>query len=192
MPKDAETTSPPPALFAPQVRLDGEVNDDMLRAFKNALQASEDGPDPLVVELTTTGGDADTGRRIADDLRLFRERTGRRPLFFGKGVVYSAGVTIMSGFERQDRWLSRDTSLLIHSRSINLTINLDGVLARERRKLEMVIEQIDEGLRLQAQGFRDLISGSDVSEAELAEKVETNWYLSADEALARRLVAGVV
>lgn len=164
----------------------------MLRTFRGAMEAAEAGEDPFVVELTTTGGDADTARRIATDLRLFRERTGRATLFFGKAIVYSAGVTIMGGVPREDRWLARGTSLLIHSRTISLDLKLDGPLAQERRRLKLTLAQIDEGLRLQKAGFLELIAGSEVTEAELNKKARANWYLHADEALARKLVAGIV
>lgn len=192
MARDSAHPAPPAALFAPQVRLDGSVCDDMFRRFRDALAETEAAEDAVVLELTTMGGDADTARRIATDIRLARERSGRELLFFGKAVVYSAGITIMSAFPREHRWLSRGTSLLIHSRSISLTLNLDGPLATERRKLEVAMAQVDEGLRLQAAGFADLIAGSDVTPEELGEKAARNWYLEAEEALARGLVAGVV
>lgn len=191
MPKDTAPPEPPAALFSPQVRLDGSVGDDMLRSFRDSLAEAEGGDGPIVVELTTMGGDADTARRIATDVRLLRAR-GRELLFFGKAVVYSAGVTIMAAFPRQDRWLSKGTSLLVHARSITLTVNLDGPLATERRKLEVALAQVDEGLRLQAEGFADLVADSDVTLEELEKKIAANWYLDAQEALARRLVAGVV
>jgi ATP-dependent Clp protease, protease subunit len=191
-PREAGQPTPPAALFRPHARLDGLVGDEMLRSFRGAMDAAEDGEEPFVVELTTTGGDADTARRIATDLRLFRERTGRPTLFFGKAIVYSAGVTIMAGAPREDRWLARGTSLLIHSRTISLDLKLDGPLAQERRRLKFALAQIDEGLRLQRDGFRQLIAGSDVSEAELNKKARTHWYLDAEAALARGLIAGVV
>ncbi|MFC3079825.1 peptidase S14 [Phenylobacterium terrae] len=191
MPRDATPPNPPAALFAPQVRLDGRLDDDMFRTFRDALAEAVGQDGPIVVELTTMGGDADTARRIATDVRIARER-GAELLFFGKAVVYSAGVNVMSAFPRKDRWLARGTSLLIHSRSIALTVNLDGPLAAERRKLEVALAQVDEGLRLQSEGFADLIAGSDVTLQELEERAAGNWYLDADAALARGLIAGVV
>jgi ATP-dependent protease ClpP protease subunit len=192
MPKDAVPPDPPAALFAPQVRLDGSVDDDMLRRFREAMEAVEGQNGPIVVELTTLGGDADIARRMAIDIRLVRERTGRELLFLGKAVVYSAGLTVMAAFPPQARWLARGTSLLIHARSLTLTLNLDGPLAVERRKLEAAMAQIDEGLRLQADGFAQLIAGSGVTLEELEALAAGAWYLDAEEALARGLIAGVV
>jgi len=188
----APTTPPPEALARPQVRLDGTVDDEMLRTFKDAFAEAEAGPDPVVLELTTTGGDADVGRRIATDIRLFRERTGRRPLFFGKAVVYSAGVTVMAGFPREDRWLSRGTCLLIHCRSLAQTVDLNGPLAQARKRVEALLNQIDVGLDLEREGFEDLIAGSRVAMDDLLERAQSNWYVSADEALSLGLIAGVV
>ena len=182
----------PPELARPHIRLDGGVGDDMLHAFREGLDAVEGGDDAVVLELSTMGGDADIGRLIATDVRLFRERTGRRVIFFGKAVVYSAGVTIMAAVPRKDRWLSRDTSLLIHCRSLNKTLQLDGALSLERIRLEAVLAGIDVGIKLEQQGFEALIAGSDVGMEELLERARSNWYLDADEALRRRLIGGVV
>jgi ATP-dependent protease ClpP protease subunit len=188
----ASPPAPPAALAEPQVRLDGRVGDDMLRIFKAAFELAEARPDPIVVELTTFGGDADVGRRIADDVRLFRERTGRRPLFFGKTQVFSTGSAIMSGFPCEDRWLSRGTRLLVHDRSLARAVDFTGPLRMARKQVEGVLSEIDMGLAVEREVYERLIAGSDVTLAELMERSATNWYLDADEALARRLVAGVV
>jgi ATP-dependent protease ClpP protease subunit len=186
------SANPPSELARPQIRLDGPVNDEMLRAFRDFLDTAEAGEGPVVVELSTTGGDADVGRRIATDIRLFGERTGRSLRFFGKAVVYSAGVTIMAAVPREGRWLSRGTSLLIHCRSLNKTLQLDGALSVERVRLEAVLAEIDVGMKLEEEGFKELIAGSDVPMGELLERARSNWYLDADEALERGLIGGVV
>jgi ATP-dependent protease ClpP protease subunit len=186
------TVQTPAALTTPQVRLDGGVDDAMLRTFKDAFAAAAEGADPIVVELTTTGGDAETGRRIATDVRLFREQTGRRPLFLGKASVYSAGVSVMAGFAPQDRWLARGTMLLIHGRSLTQTLELNGPLKLLRPRLEGLLNEIDSGLKLEREGFEQLVAGSRLSLEEVMRRSETNWYLDADEALALGLVAGVI
>lgn len=182
----------PAGLARPQVRLDGPVDEAMLRAFKEAFAAARDGPDPVVVELTTTGGDAETGRRIATDLRLFRDETGRRPLFLGKASVYSAGVSVMAGFPPQDRWLARGTMLLVHGRSLARTLELNGPLTLLRPRLQGLLSEIEAGLRLEREGFEQLVAGSRLPLDEVLRRAPTNWYLDADEALAHGLVAGVV
>ena len=185
-------SQPPDALFTPQVRLAGEVNDDMFARFQDAFREACQGPDPVVVELTTVGGDADVGRRIAADVRLFREHSGRHPLFFGRTVVYSAGATIMSGFRREDRWLDRECVLMIHGRKLAKTLDFSRALDAERDVLEALLSEIDVGLMVQGWGFDALIEGSDVTREELEGRARQNWYLGADEALKRGLVAGVV
>lgn len=145
-----------------------------------------------MLELTTTGGDADVGRRIATDVRLFRERTGRRTLFLGKAVVYSAGVTILSAFPRADRWLARGTMLLIHCRQLTKTLELNGPLQAERVKVEALLEEVDAGLAVELQDFEALVAESAVPIAELLERAQAGWYARPDEAVQRGLVAGLV
>lgn len=183
-----------PAALAekPTVSLHGAVDDAMLAIWLDALNAARPGTGPLVLELGTTGGDAEVGRRMAEDVRLFRERTGRRALFLGRSTVYSAGVTIMAGFRREDRWLSRDTGLMIHGRKLQKPLNLDGPLRTERPRVEAVLAEIDEGLRIERIGFEQLIEGSDVTLEELETRTIGDWYLTGQAALERRLIAGLI
>lgn len=188
----AGTLRPPDALFAPHVRLSGPVDADMFAAFQDQFLAAQGGTDPLVVELTTTGGDADLGRRMAADIRLFRERTGRTPLFFGKTTVFSAGATIMAGFRREDRWLDRHGVLMVHCRKLAKTLELSNFLKAERPRVEALLAEIDLGIEVQTWGFKELIAGSDVTLDELEERAAENWYLTAEQAFQRGLIAGVV
>jgi len=185
-------TTAPDFLFTPQVRLNGEVGDQMFGAFQDQFLAAADGPDPIVVELTTVGGDADVGRRIAADIRLFREQTGRNPQFFGKTTVFSAGATIMAGFRQEDRWMDRHGVLMVHCRKLTKTLELSNFLKAERPRVEALLAEIDLGLKVQTWGFEELIAGSDVTLDELEEKAQENWYLTAEQALQRGLIAGVV
>ncbi len=176
----------------PTVSLHGPVDDAMLAIWLDALNTARTGSGPLVVELGTTGGDADVGRRMAEDIRLFRERTGRRAVFLGRTTVYSAGVTIMAGFHRSDRWLSQDAVLMIHGRKLQKSLDLDGPLRFERPRVEALMAEIDEGLRVERAGFERLIAGSDVTLDELEKQTIGDWYLTARGALDRRLVAGLI
>lgn len=181
----------PQALLKPQVRLYGDVGDALLASFLEQLDAAPDAG-PVVVELTTVGGDADVGRRIAADIRIHRERTGRPVLFFGKTTVYSAGATIMSGFPREDRWLDRRCVLMVHCRKLAKTLELSNFLGSERPRVEALLAEIDLGLKVQRWDFEALIEGSDVPLDELEKRAHENWYLDAEEALRRGLIAGVV
>ncbi|MFN3668097.1 MAG: peptidase S14 [Brevundimonas sp.] len=183
-----------PAALAeqPTVSLHGAVDDAMLAIWLDALNAARSGTGPLVLELGTTGGDAEVGRRMAEDVRLFRERTGRRALFLGRTTVYSAGVTIMAGFRREDRWLSRDTALMIHGRKLQKSLDIDGPLRTERPQVEAMLAEIDEGLRIERAGFEQLIEGSDVTLEELERRTIGDWYLTGQAALEQRLIAGLI
>jgi ATP-dependent protease ClpP protease subunit len=184
--------APPELADTPTVSLHGAVDDGMLAVWLDALARARNGAGPLVVELSTTGGDAEVGRRMAEDVRLFRERTGRRALFLGRTTVYSAGVTIMAGFPRADRWLSRDAVLMIHGRKLQKTLDLDGPLRFERPRVEALMAEIDEGLRIERAGFEQLIAGSDVTLEELEKQTIGDWYLTAQAALERQLIAGLI
>jgi ATP-dependent protease ClpP protease subunit len=176
----------------PQVRLLGSIDDDMLSSFLDQMARAREGEGPIAVEVTTTGGDAETGRRIALELKLARRRLGRRILFIGKTAVYSAGATIMSAFPVEDRYLSEDTMLLVHCRKLEKTLELEGPLRASRQRVNQLLSEIETGLRLERQGFADLIEGSRVTMAEVEEKAAGNWYIPAEEAVERRLVAAIV
>jgi ATP-dependent protease ClpP protease subunit len=184
----------PPAELTrlPTVSLHGPVDEGMLSVWISALAQARTGQGTLVLELSTTGGDADVGRRIADDVRLFTRQTGRRAIFLGRATVYSAGATIMGAFPVADRWLSPGTALMIHGRKLSKTLTLDGPLRSERPKVEALLAEIDQGLTLQRAGFLQLIEGSRLSLEALEENTIGDWYLTADEALAQGLIAGVV
>ncbi len=188
----SDATKPPPALARPQVSLDGDVGDAMARDLSAALRRLEDGDGPVAVEVSTFGGDADVARRMVSDLRLFRGVSGRRLLFLGKGAVYSAGATLMSGFLPEDRWLTRETTLLIHGRSLSRSIDLKGPLEVSQLRLQSVIAEIEQGLALERDDFARLIAGSPIELSEISRRARAGWFVSADEALSLGLIAGVV
>lgn len=178
---------------APQIALIGSIGTETLDAFQEQLAAAESGgTGPIAVELTTSGGDAEMGRRIALEVRLAGERLGRRLIFIGKTEVYSAGVTVMSAFPPEDRYLTADTQLLVHCRKLEKKLELEGPLKASRIRVQQIISEIEASLELEQEGYRDLIRGSDVAFEEVEEKAEKGWYLRADEALKRRLIAAIV
>ena len=190
-----------PAGVTPAIRLFGKVDDDMLRGFLAQLDAARGSDGPLLLELTTEGGDADIGRRIALEMRLLLESLGaaggaagaRRVCFLGKTIVYSAGVTVMSAFPVADRYLARDASLLIHERKLDKTVHFFGPLRATLAVARDLVAEMENGRRLERDGFTDLVRGSGIELDELLRHAETaNWYLGADEALRRGLVAGLV
>ena len=174
------------------IRLSGPVSHPMVASFFDQLLPVLEIDGAILVELFTDGGDAEIGRRLAEEVRLLRQQHGRDMWFLGKTLVASAGVTIMAAFPKDKRWLTRDTALLIHGRRMTKDLHLEGPLGSCRRVLEEMIADIDHGLRLEERGFAELIKSSDVDADEITRRAYGGWYLSATEALSRGLVAGLI
>ncbi|HEX3954256.1 MAG TPA: ATP-dependent Clp protease proteolytic subunit [Stellaceae bacterium] len=190
------TVAIPPVLSArlaqPTVRLAGTLDDMAVAAFLSQLVPVLEVPGSIVIELFSSGGDAEVGRRLAEEIRLLRQVHGRDVWFLGKTLVASAAVTFMAGFARDRRWLTRDTTLLIHGRRMMRNVHLEGPLGSCRRVLEEIIADIDNGLRVEEQGFAELTEGSAVTMEEIRRRAYGGWYLSAAEALNLGLVAGLI
>ena len=179
-------------LARPTIRLSGPVGHPMIASFLDQLLPVLQVEGSILVELFTDGGDAEIGRRLAEEVRLLRRQHRRDVWFLGKTLVASAGVTVMAAFPKEKRWLTRDAALLIHGRRMTKDLHLEGPLGSCRRVLEEMIADIDHGLRLEERGFAELIEGSNVAADEIARRAYGGWYLSADEALALGLVDGLV
>lgn len=183
-----------PALpsFKPDIRLFGKVDELMLSEFFR--QQAETAPGkPVVLELSTSGGNADVGRRIALELQLWQRHEGRDLYFFGKSYVFSAGTTIMSAFPPARRFISADCQVLIHERKLKKTIELNGALRGCLSQANDVIAEIEAGQRLEREGFELLVEGTQLTVDDVEKRVlNKDWYLSAQEALDIGLVAGLV
>ncbi|MES2977447.1 MAG: ATP-dependent Clp protease proteolytic subunit [Pseudomonadota bacterium] len=177
----------------PAIRLYGPVDDQFLNRFLDQLKPLRGKPEPLVFELSTTGGDADVARRIAEEIRLCREIGGMDLHFVGKAMVYSAGVMIMAAFPVQKRYLSRDAVLLIHEWQIEKEIRFSGALRVCATSARDFLAELDVAHKLECQTFQDLVRGSQLSFEQLSEQVvRSDWYLLADEAARLELVSGLV
>ncbi len=184
------TTIQLPSL-SPDIRLFGKVNEGMLSEFfrqQSEVQANK----PIVMELSTSGGDADIGRRIAQEVRMW-QGDGREVYFLGKTFVFSAGITIMSAFPQTHRFLTADCELLIHERKMKKDIHLEGALRGCMSAVNDVLAEIESGQRLEREGFAQLVQGSSLSAADVENKVyNKDWYLTAQQALEIKLIGGVV
>ena len=177
-------------LTAPQLRLIGSVDEAMYAEFRNQLGAAPtDGP--LVIALTTLGGNPEIARAMADDVRLLRE-AGRTIYFLGKAAVYSAGATFMAGFPVKCRFLTKDTTLLIHERQISKTISLSGPLRSCTSQLKAALNEIEQSIAIEEAGFKALAEGSDVAFEEIQENAPDNWYMGCEEAKDRGLIADII
>jgi len=179
-------------LFEPNIRLYGPINDSSVRSFLDQLSEVRKADAPLVLELTTEGGDAEGGRRIALEIRLCRTWNNRRTIFVGKTVVMSAGVTIMAAFPRDYRFLTDDTVLLVHERRIQKTLEVNGPMRANIQIVREMLAQLEVAERIEKDGFAELVQGSRIGLDELYERATKNCYLSAAEALDLSLIAGII
>lgn len=183
----------PDLTIRPQVSLTGEVAEGTLTSLLDQLAQVEEADEPIVFEATTLGGDAEMARRVVLEIDLARKRFGsRRLVFLGKTTVYSAGITIMSAFPREDRFVTDDTVLLIHVRQLTKTIEIQGPMRESLSQVEALGHQIKTGMKLEEANFRRLLQGSSVSLQDLLGKAFYNWYLTAEEAQKLGLVAQVL
>jgi ATP-dependent Clp protease, protease subunit len=177
----------------PAIRVYGAVDEAFLGRFLEQLKPLRGRTGPLVFELSTTGGDADLARRIAEEIRLCREIGGMDLYFVGKAMVYSAGVMIMAAFPVQRRFLSRDAVLLIHAWQIEKEIRFSGALQVCAASAHDFLAELEVARKLEHQTFSDLVQGTELSYEQLSEQVsKADWYLLADEARSLGLVSGLV
>src|SRR5580693_4237875 len=88
------TVEIPPELFArlahPTVRLSGTIDEAAAASFLSQVLPVLEVPGSIVVELFSSGGEAEVGRRLAQEVRLLRQAHGRDMWFLGKTLVASA------------------------------------------------------------------------------------------------------
>ena len=180
-----------PLLAVPHVQLHGPVDDAMYDSFK-AQVAAAPAEGPLVVSITTLGGDPEMARAMGDHIRLLREYTDRETLFLGKVAVYSAGATFMSAFPADSRFLTRNSRLMIHERQMTSTIQLNGPLNALSYTLKAKLHEIEDSINIQEEGFRDLVRGTKVDIEELKAKAPSNWYIEAEEARDLGLILDII
>jgi ATP-dependent protease ClpP protease subunit len=176
----------------PTIMLSGVVDHGMYLHFKNCLStAPQQGL--VVVELATLGGDPEIARLMGEDIRFHSELyPQRRLVFLGRTAVYSAGATFMSFFAAENRYLTRGTRLMIHERIITKNIQLAGPLSTCIATLKATLNEIESSIAIQNEGFANLILGSQITMDELLQRAPENWYMEANEAQARGLIAAVL
>ncbi|TGX55030.1 peptidase S14 [Sphingomonas gei] len=180
-----------PLLSQPHIVLHGPVDHDMYASFRRQLaDAPKDGP--LVVAISTLGGDPEVARLMGDELRLLRDYTGRETLFLGKVAVYSAGATFMASFPVDKRFLTRGTRIMVHERILTKTIELSGPLKSVVAGLKASLHEIEESVRIEEEGFRGLVAGSKIAFEEVQKRAPTNWYIEAEEARDLGLVLDLI
>jgi hypothetical protein len=191
------TDATQPALEArdfanPAILLSGTVDYEMYKRFREKLDAAP-GEGLVVVELTTLGGDPEVARIMGEDVRFHSEMApGSRFVFLGKAAVYSAGTTFMSFFTRENRYLTRGTRLMIHERKIDKQLHVEGPLTTCIAGLEATLNEIKESIKIQNEGFENLIRGSQVTMNEVLTRAPSNWYVEAQDAERLGLIKGIL
>ena len=178
-------------LANPNIRLYGHVDEAMYKVFREQLRECPD-EGPLALAITTLGGDPEIARTMADDVRLLREHDEREILFLGKVAVYSAGTVVMAGFPIGDRYMTENTRMMIHERSLTKSLDLSGPLRGALAQVHQVLHQIEESIRIEEEGFRSVVKGSKVKFAEVRDRAPNAWYIDCHEAEKLGLIAGVV
>jgi len=98
----------------------------------------------------------------------------------------------MSFFARENRYLTRGTRLMIHERKMDKHLHVQGPLTTCIAGLEATLNEIRESIKIQNEGFENLIRGSDVTMDEVLTRAPSNWYVEAQDALGMRLINGVI
>ncbi|WP_168108083.1 ATP-dependent Clp protease proteolytic subunit [Ramlibacter lithotrophicus] len=174
----------------PDVRLLGSIDEAMVQRFLDQSGAAQ-GDKPLVLELSTMGGDAESARRLAEEIVLLRQ--AREVFFLGKTYVYSAGITVMGAVPSTHRFLTPDTILLVHERRMERTVQMTGALRSAIAVARDLLAELEIGQVLERRGFEQLAAGSKLSADELLQRVlDKDWYLTAEEALELELIGGIV
>src|SRR5690606_20949780 len=111
---------------------------------------------PLILCLTTLGGDPDAARRMALEVRLLHEKKGRDIYFLGKTTVYSAGVIVMAAFPKQYRFLTDDAVLLVHERRIKKDVKFDGPMRNNIETAEEALAEFRNAQMIEKRDYRAL------------------------------------
>lgn len=188
--RDARATRYP-LLAQPHVALAGPVDHAMYADFRQQLAAAP-GDGPLVIAISTLGGDPEVARLMGDEIRLMGDYEGREALFLGKVAVYSAGATFMAAFPADRRFLTRGTRIMVHERLLSKTIELSGPLRSCVASLKASLHEIEHSIRIEEEGFRDLVNGTRIEFEELRRRAPENWYIEAEEARELGLVLDVI
>ncbi|MCW3847234.1 ATP-dependent Clp protease proteolytic subunit [Sphingomonas sp. LB-2] len=176
-------------LGRPHISLSGQVDQAMYASFSHQLAlAPPEGP--LVVAISTLGGDPEVARLMGDEIRLLRDYHRRDMVFLGKVSVYSAGAVLMAAFPADRRYLTRGSRLLIHERIMSFCLN--GSLRTLTETMRSHLGEVEHALKVEEESFRDLVAGSRVTFEELRQRAPNDWYIDAEEARSLGLVADVI
>ncbi|MGV3577809.1 ClpP family protease [Brevundimonas sp.] len=180
------------AFDTPRILLAGPVDYGMYTRFRNQLDQAP-GKGLVVIELSTLGGDPEVARMMGEDVRFHSDiNPERRIVFLGKAAIYSAGATFMSFFAIPNRYLTRGTRVMIHERKMDKTLQVNGPLTTCIASVKAVLEELEHSIAIQNEGFENLVRGSQISMEEVLRRAPENWYIEAQDAKAKGIIAGVI
>ncbi|WP_195909635.1 ATP-dependent Clp protease proteolytic subunit [Rhizobium tubonense] len=179
-------------LFKPNISVHGPITDGTLSFVLDRLSEVRDSNEDLIMELNTTGGDADVARRIALEIRLFRRHGAHGAYCVGKTNVYSAGVTIFASFAPSSRFLTEDAVLLIHERRLEKSIDLNGPMKANIQIIREQLALLETAEKLEAEGFAELVQGSKLSLDALYDRLMNNCYMFPSEALKLNIIQDIL
>lgn len=81
---------------------------------------------------------------------------------------------------------------MIHERKLEKTLMVSGPLTSCIASVSALLHEIEHSIAIQNEGFENLIRGSSIAMDEVLERAPSNWYLEAQDALSRGLIAGVI
>lgn len=191
LPDDGGEGTGYPLLARPHVALAGPVDQAMYASFRVQL-ATAPREGALVVSLSTPGGDPEVARLMGDEIRLLRDYSGRETLFLGKVAVHAAGTIFMAAFPADRRFLTHGTRVMLQARQSQATVALSGTLAAQAASLRARLHEIEESARIEQQGFRDIIAGSNLRFEDVAERTTAGWFIEAEEARSLGLVHDII
>ncbi len=162
---------------ARKIFLFGSIDDSAAYRLAVALTVMDGTPGPITIMMNTEGGHIESGYAIFDCIRACRNTV----TIVGLGSVMSMGAIIMQAADM--RLMAPRARMMIHTGNVGFDGELDS------DKLISIGGEMD--------GIRDrfvsiLAERADISEKEVRQLVVQETYMSAEEALDRGFIDGVL
>ena len=98
----------------------------------------------------------------------------------------------MGFFARGDRYLTRGTRLMIHERTMDCSMDLQGPVTSCVASVEAKLNELKASIRIQDEGFESLVRDTSVTVKDVRQRAPSNWYLEASEAAELGLIKAVI
>lgn len=86
---------------------------------------------------------------MGEDVRFHSDLSAeRRFVFLDKAAIYSAGVTFVSFFAVQNRYLTRGTRVMIHQRQMDKTLQINGPLTTCLATVCVVLHELEHSISI--------------------------------------------